>query len=227
MKVFIALLIALFGLSVSAFGQTEQAPIVEKEIAYKDWTYKSIRDGREVNLRDLAKGKKLVAVVYFAPWCNNWKHDAPILERLYQKYKGNGFEIIAVGLYDPVASMKANIETTKVTFPAVYESEAREARQTSTHFAYRQSTGDTRKWGSPWYIFLEPATFQSNGDVLVTKTSVINGEIIEAEGEKFIRQKLGLPANDDKKVSSLNKSESEVCDPDKQATSLSKPDAKP
>jgi len=210
----------------AAFGQNEQSPIVQKDIAYKDWTYKSIRDGKDVNLRDLTAGKKLVAVVYFAPWCHNWQHDAPILERLYQKYKGNGFEIVAVGEYDPVSSMRTNLETMKVTFPAVYETEARSASQSSLHYAYRKSTGDNRSWGSPWYIFLEPASLEKKGDVLVTKTSVINGEMIETEGEKFIRLKLGLPA-EDLKLGNVNTASNEVCDPDKQNTALKKPDTKP
>lgn len=225
MKVLLSLLLILVGLTV-AFGQNEQSPIVEKDIAYKDWTYKSIRDGKDANLRDLTRGKKLVAVVYFAPWCHNWQHDAPMLERLYQKYKGNGFEIVAVGEYDPVSSMKTNLETMKVTFPAVYETESRSASQTSLHYSYRKSTGDNRSWGSPWYIFLEPANLEKYGDVLVTKTSVINGEMIEAEGEKFIRQKLGLPA-EELKLGNVNTASNEVCDPDKQTTTLRKPDTKP
>jgi hypothetical protein len=35
---------------------------------------------------------------------------------------------------------------------------------------------------------------EKKGDVLTRKTYVINGEMIELEGEKFIREKLGLPA---------------------------------
>lgn len=39
-------------------GQNEQAPIVEKEINYKNWTYKSIRTGEDTNLRDLTVGDR-------------------------------------------------------------------------------------------------------------------------------------------------------------------------
>ena len=225
MKVLFAFLLTLVGLT-AAFGQNEQSPIVEKDIAYKDWTYKSVRDGKDVNLRDLSRGKKLVAVVYFAPWCHNWQHDAPMLERLYQKYKGNGFGIVGVGEYDPVSSMKTNLETMKVSFPAVYETESRSASQNSLHYAYRKSTGDNRSWGSPWYIFLEPASIENKGDVLVSRTHVINGEMIETEGEKFIRLKLGLPV-EEQKLGNVNTAANEVCDPDKQNTALKKPDTKP
>ena len=193
MKLIFALGIMLAGLSFT-FGQNEQAPILEKEIEYKNWTYKDVRTGAEMNHRDFAKGKKLTMVVYYAPWCPNWKHDAPMLQRFYDKYKANGLEIVAVGEYDPVATMKTNLDTLKITFPAVYESEQRTDKQKTTHYGYRTTTGDKRGWGSPWYVFLLPSRMEKKSDVITKKTFVINGEMVEAEGEKFIREHLGLPA---------------------------------
>ncbi|MBK8305026.1 MAG: redoxin domain-containing protein [Chloracidobacterium sp.] len=206
-----------------AFGQNEQAPIVEKEINYKNWTYKSVRTGEDTNLRDLTVGKKLVIVVYYAPWCGNWRFDAPMLQRFYDKYKSAGLEIVAVGEYDPVSSMQNNLTFMKITFPAVYESENRSEKQKTKHYDYRQSTGDTRGWGSPWYIFLQPSLMEKKGDTLTKKTFVINGEMIADEGEKFIREKLGLPAIDTKAATAKN-GEVEVCDPaDKKTIELKKP----
>ncbi|MGI8812491.1 MAG: TlpA disulfide reductase family protein [Pyrinomonadaceae bacterium] len=222
MKAFILFAILLAGFT-AAFGQNEQSPIVQKDIVYKDWTYKSITSGADLNLRNLTTGKDLVMVVYFAPWCGNWRHDAPMLQRLYNKYKGNGLEIIAVGEYDPVDSMKNNLDFLKVTFPAVYESQARTAKETTLHNTYRKAAGDTRSWGSPWYIFLEPAKFET-GDVLVREADLVNGELIEKEGEQFIREKLGLPAEKagaDKAGTKV--SGAEVCDPAKPAVEMAKP----
>ena len=70
------------------------------------------------------------------------------------------------------------------------ESELREDRDKTAHYGYRQLTGDTRKWGSPWNIFLEPATLAKTGDVLTEKAWVVNGELIEADVDKFIGDKL-------------------------------------
>jgi thiol-disulfide isomerase/thioredoxin len=222
MKSFFAFAILLAALT-AALGQNEQAPIIEKDISYKNWTYKSVRTGEDLTLRNLTKDKKLVIVVYFAPWCGNWKHDAPMLQRLYDKYKANGLEFVAVGEYDPVAAMKTGLETLKITFPAVYESENRSERQNTKHYDYRRATGDARNWGSPWYIFLQPALFEKKGDTLTKKASVINGEMIEAEGEKLIREKLGLPADGSKSTVSAN-GKIEVCDPDKPSSiGLKKP----
>lgn len=221
MKVFRALLILIVCVA-AAVAQNEQAPIVEKNITYKDWTYKDIRTGADTNLRQLTSGKKLVIVVYYAPWCPNWRFDAPMLIRLYNKYKANGLEIVAVGEYDPLPSLKNNLDFLKIPFPAVYESDERAAKQKTLHYEYRRTTGDARGWGSPWYIFLDTAKMEKKGDVLVTRTHIINGEMIEVEGEKFIREKLGLPAIDAKTAVGKN-GEVEVCEPDKKIGELIKP----
>ena len=192
MKIAAALAITLLSLTL-CFGQNEQSPIVEKDINYKNWTYKSVRNGEEAALRDLIRGKKLAIVVYYAPWCPNWKHDAPFLQRFYEKYKSAGLEIIAVAEYDPVDAMKANLESLKITFPAYYESTGLDDREKTMHHSHRRSVGDERKWGSPWYILIDPAAVEKKGDVLLKKAHVINGEMIETEGEKYIREKLGLP----------------------------------
>jgi len=220
MKMFLIIAIILTGFTWS-FAQNEQSPIVEKEFDYKNWTLKDVRTSRELELRDLTKGKKLVIAVYFAPWCPNWRHDAPFLERFYEKYKANGLEIVGIGEYDPVDSIKNSLDALKITFPVVYESTDRAEKQKTTHYDYRKMTGDARNWGSPWYVLLDPSALEKKGDTVTKRTRVINGEMIETEGEKFIREKLGLPAEEVKSVA--DKGKLEVCEPDKKTADLKKP----
>lgn len=218
MKLIFALSV-IVAAAVAALAQNEQAPMMEKEIAYKDWTYKNPRTGEDLHLREFAKGKKLTIVVYYAPWCPNWRHDAPMLERFYQKYKDKGLSIVGVGEYDPVDSMKNNLDTLKVTFPTVYESDTREAKQKTLHYEYRKSTGDTRGWGSPYYVFLARDAMEKKGDVLTKKTYIVNGELIEKEGDAFIRRTLGLPAEPvDNKSASI-----EACGADSKTTAIKAP----
>ena len=47
--------------AAAASALNEFAPRVEQKINYKDWTFKSLKDGAPVNLREWSKGKKLVA----------------------------------------------------------------------------------------------------------------------------------------------------------------------
>lgn len=194
MKKLLAILIILLATAPAALRAQaghEYAPVEEKTVNYKDWTYNSLTDGKPINLRTYIQGKKLVMVVYFAPWCGNWKNEQPIAAMLYEKYKGQGFDVIGVSNYGSRDDVKTGFGG-QAPYMVVSESESREARETTTHFAYRKSTGDTRKWGSPWNIFLDPAKINKTGDVLTEKAYVVNGELIEADAEKFIRERLGL-----------------------------------
>lgn len=221
MKTLLALAVMLFGLTFAS-AQTEQAPLQEKEIKFKDWTYKSIRDDKPVNLREFTNKKKLVMVVYFAPWCPNWKHEAPFAQKLYEKYKANGFDVIGVGEYDTIDAMRTNLDTFKITFPVVYESDSKDSRQKTLHYDYRTAVGDTRNWGSPWNVFLEPSKLTKKGDILTEKTFIVSGELIEAEAEKFVREKLGLPG-EEKKADKVASKTIEACEPEKKTASFVKP----
>jgi hypothetical protein len=155
-------------------------------------------------------------VVYWAPWCPNWKHDAAFVQGLYEKYKGNGFDVIGVAAYDPVSSMKSHIEQYKLTFPSVYETEKRDARLTSKHYTYRTAVGDRRKWGTPFYIFLDGKTPEPTGNIQAETAPVVPGELMKEDVEKYIREKLGLTAE---KASA----ELEICEPEKKTAALVKP----
>jgi thiol-disulfide isomerase/thioredoxin len=220
MRAFLLTAAVLF-LLVPAFGQNESAPMQEKEVNYKNWTYKNLRTGENSELRSMIAGKKAVMLVYYAPFCLNWRHDAPILQGLYDKYRSQGLEIIAIGLYDPAAAMQRNLDQLKITFPAVIESESRAERTTSQHYNYRRSVGDNRGWGTPWYVLFSPNEAEKTGDVLLKKANVINGEIILEEVENYIRGKLGIKAAG-QAVSSAEKT-IEPCDEGKKVPELRKP----
>jgi len=186
------LLTIALGPSEARAQRNEFAPIQEKEVAYKDWTFKSLKDGSPVNLRRWAAGKKLVMVVYFAPWCPNWHNEAPVVARLLDKYKQHGFDVIAVSEYADTDSSRKFFGEAGAPYTVVVESEGREARDQTTHYAFRQACGDGRRWGSPFNVFLEPSRLNKSGDVLADKAHVVGGELIEAEVEQFIRARLGL-----------------------------------
>jgi thiol-disulfide isomerase/thioredoxin len=222
MKTLLIFAVMLFG-SMYVSAQTEHAPIQQKELNYKNWNYKSARGDGEVNLRDFTKNKKLVMVVYFAPWCPGWKREAPFVQKMYEKYRANGFDVVGVGEYDTVDAMKKNLDDLKITFPVVYESDSTAAKQKTPHYEYRKLVGDNRNWGTPWNIFLEPAGLEKKGDVLLKKAAIVSGELIESETEKYIREKLGLPAEEKKTLTAENKT-IEACEPEKKILSLKKPE---
>ena len=184
------ILIALVPLNALAQASHEYSPLAEKSVNYKNWSLVNLQTDKPEDLRALVAGKKLVMVVYFAPWCGNWRNEAPIAAKLYEKYKDRGFQVIGISEYAARADVKAFFGEAGPPYPIVSESETRDDRDKTAHFGYRQLTGDTRKWGSPWNIFLEPSKLNASGDVLTEKAWVVNGELIEDEVDKFIGDKL-------------------------------------
>jgi len=168
----------------------EYSPLVEKTVNYKNWSLVNLKTDKPDDLRSLIAGKKLVMVVYFAPWCGNWRNEAPIAAKLLEKYKEQGFQVIGVSEYASRDDVKKFFGAAGAPYPIVTESESRDDKQKTAHYGYRQLTGDGRGWGSPWNIFLEPAKLTATGDVLTEKAWVVNGELIEDEVDKFISSKV-------------------------------------
>ena len=190
----VSVLLLLMPPALLAQNGHEYSPLVEKTVNYKNWTLNDLATNKPVSLRSLMAGKKLVMVLYFAPWCPNWRNEAPVAANLYAKYKSQGFEIIGVSEYGSRDDVKNYFGAQGAPYPVVSESESRDDRDKTPHYAYRQLTGDTRKWGSPWNIFLEPLKCNSKGDVLTEKAWVVNGELIEADVDKFIHDRLAANA---------------------------------
>lgn len=195
----LSLVLSLFTLVVSASiaraQSHEYSPLVEKTVNYKNWKLQNLVTKEPEDLRTVIAGKKLVMIVYFAPWCGNWKYEAPIAAKLYEKYKAQGFQVIGISEYAPATDTSTYFGGKEPPYPIFVESESREDKQKTAHYGYRQLTGDTRNWGSPWNIFLEPDKVNATGEVLTEKAWVVNGELIEDEVDKFIASKLGPPAS--------------------------------
>ncbi len=192
-KLLIILAVLAFVISpaVARAQSHEYSPLSEQTVNYKNWTLPNLTSDQQEDLRKLVAGKKLVMVVYFAPWCGNWRNEAPIALKLYEKYKAQGFQVIGVSEYAIRDDVKNFFGKDGPPYPVVTESESRDDKQKTAHYQYRQLTGDKRNWGSPWNIFLEPAKLAATGDVLTEKAFVVNGELIEDEVDKFIASKVG------------------------------------
>jgi len=137
MKTFLLAFVILISAPVAMLGQGshEYSPLFEKTVNYKNWTLNDLATNKPVSLRSLMQGKKLVMVLYFAPWCPNWKNEAPVAARLYEKYKAQGFEIIGVGEYDSRDAVKNYFGPNGPPYPVVMESESRDDREKTPHYA--------------------------------------------------------------------------------------------
>jgi cytochrome c biogenesis protein CcmG, thiol:disulfide interchange protein DsbE len=78
-------------------------------------------DGQTISLSSL-KGKP-VAVIFWSSTCHYCAQEAPILEQLYQQYKGQGLEVLGVGL-DDEAALRDKAKQLKLTYPNGYNPQA-------------------------------------------------------------------------------------------------------
>ena len=93
---------------------------IEGDIKAPDFKFPGL-DGKMISLAD-QKGK-IVLVNIWATWCPPCVDEMPSMEKLYQKFKGQNFEILAVsidetGLKAVAPFMKKN----RLTFPALIDS---------------------------------------------------------------------------------------------------------
>ena len=113
------LVLLLLNRNRSYYKSVKQVPI-EVGLPAPDFTFPAI-NGTMVSLSDF-RGK-IVLVNIWATWCPPCVDEMPSMEKLYQKLKGENFEILAVsidslGLKAVVPFMKKH----KLTFPALIDS---------------------------------------------------------------------------------------------------------
>lgn len=78
-------------------------------------------DGKKVSLKDF-RGK-VVFVNFWATWCEYCRDEMPAMQRLYQEFRGKGFEIVGVNVKDKRADAMAFVKKVRVTYPIVLDPE--------------------------------------------------------------------------------------------------------
>ncbi len=122
--VFVAVTALLIILSLqfkdSSFEFSNQVAI-EDNLPAPDFTFPGL-DGKKVSLSDY-KGK-VVLVNIWATWCPPCVAEMPSMEKLYNKFKGENFELLAVSIDAPgLKAVAPFMKKHKLTFPALIDPE--------------------------------------------------------------------------------------------------------
>jgi peroxiredoxin len=83
-----------------------------------DFTLPDLETGK-VSLRDF-RGK-LLLLNFWASWCAPCREEMPAMERLYQRYKDQGFVILGVNVKDDKKSALSFAKELKITFPIAFD----------------------------------------------------------------------------------------------------------
>lgn len=182
--------------ALSFNSDPEPAPIVERKLDFYDFNFKTT-DGEPFNLRDYATGKRMVVVSFIAGWCSNSNRNGHVLKRLYDKYHERGLGAVVVTEYSDADEVRIHINRIGIDYPVVTETISRGDRKDSRHYKYRQSVGDKRKWGTPFYVILDTRDIETLAPKapIARRVFTVSGEIVEAEAEAFIEQRLSIQQN--------------------------------
>lgn len=171
-------------------AEADYAPIVERKLAFYDFTYRTVED-RPFDLRDYAQGKSLVIVEYFAGWCKNSNRNGHILERLWTRYRERGLGVVGVSEYSDAAELRIHINRIGIDYPVVVETSRLDKRKDSSHYKFRRLVGDKRKWGTPFYVIIDARDIEAAvvNAPLARRVYTVSGELVEAEADQFIRER--------------------------------------
>jgi glutathione peroxidase-family protein len=179
------------GISAAVSSDPEPAPIIERKLDYYDFTYRT-PDGQPFNLREFSADKKLVIVAYVAGWCENSNRNGHILKGLHDKYAARGLGVVVVAEYSDAQEIHAHIDRVGIDYPLVSEETSRDRRKKSLHYKYRHQVGDKRKWGTPFYVFIDRADIQPSqpGSPLARRVFTVSGEMVEQDADNFVGTRL-------------------------------------
>jgi thiol-disulfide isomerase/thioredoxin len=106
---------------------------------------------------------KVVFLNFWATWCGPCRQEMPSMERLYQRLKGKGLEIVAVNLQEDDKAVQKFVNEHKLSFPVLLDKSGRVgatygARSIPTSYIIDRKgfvvagTIGTREWDTEQYV---------------------------------------------------------------------------
>jgi thiol-disulfide isomerase/thioredoxin len=80
-------------------------------------------DGSSVSLSDYVGKGKYVLVDFWASWCQPCRMETPVIAEVYNKYKGDRFEVVSVAVWDKRENTLAAIKEDGSTWPQILDAQ--------------------------------------------------------------------------------------------------------
>ena len=121
----------LVGENVMNFGPVRQIADYYKSMgggsvgeSFIDFTIENGNvDGTSVSLSDYVGKGKYVLVAFWASWCVPCRNEATYLAQIYDKYKGDKFDVVSVAVWDKREATLQAIERNGFTWPQIIDAQ--------------------------------------------------------------------------------------------------------
>ncbi|MDR2773914.1 MAG: AhpC/TSA family protein [Tannerella sp.] len=81
------------------------------------------KDGSSVSLSDYVGKGKYVLVDFWASWCKPCRMETPVIAEVYNKYKGDKFDVVSVAVWDERKNTLAALEEDGNTWPQILDAQ--------------------------------------------------------------------------------------------------------
>ncbi len=134
--IFLAAIMLLLLIPVAVLGQ-QQEVLRNLKLAPVDHPgpaphFSSMTPGGEKMGIDDFKGK-LVVLNFWATWCPPCRLEMPSMERLYQEFKGEGLEVVAINFMEREKPITSFLKENGFTFPVLLDKKGEIARSYGVH----------------------------------------------------------------------------------------------
>lgn len=139
--------------------------VLDNQISSIDKIFVTDMNGNKVKLSDYVGKGKYVLVDFWATWCGPCMREMPTLKRVYDKYKGENFEIVGVSVDDDVEAWKKTVKAKGMDWIQLHDSD--------------KSAGRYYKVNSIPFTLL----FDKSGNII---NSNLRGDFLERELKKIL-----------------------------------------
>lgn len=108
---------------VLSLGAVALAPAAVPQSAAPDFTLRTM-DGKNLRLQE--QRGRVVMINFWATWCAPCRQEMPHLSKLYDKYRGSGFELLAVNVDEEQAKAIGLAQQLKLKFPVLFDGERKQ-----------------------------------------------------------------------------------------------------
>lgn len=106
-----------------SFGAAALAPAAVPQTAAPDFTLRTM-DGKNLRLQE--QRGRVVMINFWATWCAPCRQEMPHLAKLYDKYRGSGFELLAVNVDEEQAKAMGLAQKLNLKFPVLFDGEKKQ-----------------------------------------------------------------------------------------------------